>query len=739
MVVKAQHQRVNTIIVLMGLPIVTVIALWFPFGFSLGGLVEEWDILFLFARDGVFYIANGGSPLQIHQARPLTILPQALAYTLDPDSFFYWHLIQAASLVVKGTCAGIIGIYLTNNRALAASLGLLTILYPADTMQLSFRALHINWAVALALVGTVLILSAYHIERRPARIVMASTASIFFGAALLMYEVVVGLAVLGFLVIFARRGQAIIPESRKKLDVYCIWLISIAVWLSFYIWTIRSGAQYHLSALSDANISSIMNRSGALASSGLYRAFYECWVELFSTFSNLSSFVYPLLFTLIILVALLWLGAASSTSTDIVNSKLAPRIAGVGLIAFIFAYAPYLSTYPLLLITQRTFLAAAIGAALVIFSGILLLLTVLDRRVVAALSASIIGGCFVAELNQFDKYNRTYAAIIKPVLLDVVPFISRSANHSYSVLFNEYGYLSGTWDLGIELQLALGYVLPKAQVTRIFICEARSGRLLPRLPGPTLQRGSCERVEDGVVVGLPGMPPALLNDAAIATLRIDGTALVERPNINFNAETLPNRATQLFALSTWHPVHSMFRRAESPDRYECRFESMWGYAVPCRAFGFFDGASYRTALDASYAWIGESSAGLIFDINPTEGDYTLVVEVLDIVSSSRQLGVRLNGISLLTRSSADATRIEATFSSTLLKNENNTIEFTTQLDDKLGLSFAIKRIAVSPKGKRNSEGHRWGLTPHGNFEKMVPTGVIFASMPDLLSIFRGLE
>ena len=137
---KANHQSGKTVLAILVLPALTVAALWIPFGFSLGGLIEEWDVLFLFAQHGIFYIADGASVLQAHKARPLTVLPQAVAYTLDPNSFFYWHIIQAGSLVVKAACAGIIGIYLTGNRALAALLALLTLLYPADTMQLSFRS-----------------------------------------------------------------------------------------------------------------------------------------------------------------------------------------------------------------------------------------------------------------------------------------------------------------------------------------------------------------------------------------------------------------------------------------------------------------------------------------------------------------------------------------------------------------------------------------------------------------------
>src|SRR5262249_30233724 len=270
-----RQQKANTFIAVLVLPALAVIALWIPFGFSLGGLVEEWDILFLFARDGVFYIADGASPLQIHKARPLTILPQAIAYTLDPNSFLYWHIMQATSLILKGVCAGLIGLYLTNNRALAASLGLLTVLYPADTMQLSFRSLHINWAVALALISSALIILALHTECRRYRIVLATIASIIFAFALLMYEVVIGLAPLPFLIFFARTGGGASFLIRKRLDLCVIWAAMIAVWLIFFVWAVKTGSQYQLSALSTSTFDSIIPRLKMLASSGLYRTFYE--------------------------------------------------------------------------------------------------------------------------------------------------------------------------------------------------------------------------------------------------------------------------------------------------------------------------------------------------------------------------------------------------------------------------------------------------------------------------------
>ncbi len=106
------HEWFAIALAIIVLPIITVVAIWIPFGFSLGGLVEEWGFLELFSRKGVFYIITEAT-LPSQRARPFHILPQALAFTLDPNSFYYWHIIQATALIIKGICGACIGFYLT--------------------------------------------------------------------------------------------------------------------------------------------------------------------------------------------------------------------------------------------------------------------------------------------------------------------------------------------------------------------------------------------------------------------------------------------------------------------------------------------------------------------------------------------------------------------------------------------------------------------------------------------------
>src|SRR6185295_10707231 len=114
------------------------------------------------------------------------------------------------------------------------------------------------------------------------------------------------------------------------------------------------------------------------------------------------------------------------------------------------------------------------------------------------------------------------------------------------------------------------------------------------------------------------------------------------------------------SLSKWEPAHSMFRARERSDSFECRFESMWGYAVPCRTFGFYEGLPYARRIDAAYAWIGEDRSGLIFNIDPTQQAYQIVIETLDRVSPSLRFKMKLNGTDLLD-SSTNLQHIEANF------------------------------------------------------------------------------
>jgi hypothetical protein len=120
-----------------------------PVGWSMMGLIEEWDIFYLFKKFGVFYIADASSPMSEQRIRPLIALPYAIGYLFGPNAFVVLHVLQATSLVLKGIAVAVIIDWLLANRLIAIVCGLIFVVYPADTMQMTLRAVHINCALAL--------------------------------------------------------------------------------------------------------------------------------------------------------------------------------------------------------------------------------------------------------------------------------------------------------------------------------------------------------------------------------------------------------------------------------------------------------------------------------------------------------------------------------------------------------------------------------------------------------------
>ena len=667
------------------LPALAVFAIWMPFGFSLGGLVEEWGFLELFARKGVFYIVTEKT-LPNQMARPLHILPQAIAFTLDPNSFLYWHVIQAAALVVKGVCAADIGFYLTRRRVAAAVLGLLTMMFPADTMQLSFRALSDNWAVALALLAAVLFLWA--LDGRPGwmRIALASLAGATISAALLMWEAVAGLAALPLLLVFAREGRGAIAVLRSRWDVCGLWALGVLCWLAYFATAVHAGSGYQVAILSSISPSLVPKLLGGLFTSGVYRAFWDCWRDILRiVLHELSAFSYPLICGLALAAALLWIGRSDRDA----NRQTALRTIVAGLVAFALGYAPLTASFPLLFVTQRTFLPAAIGGALVVLGLIELMLR--DRRAAVAVSVAVLSGCFIAQLYQFDQYNRIYARAYRPVLSALATFISKTSDDAPTVVYNGYGYLDGIWDLGLEAGSAVGFMFPDRNSDRIFLCEKISGRLLPRWRGEP-HRDYCRTQENSVSIMRDGRPIENLEHAAIGTIDVDG-AIVTDEETELKPGQISTRAIELLSVSSWTPADSLFRRSERSHRYTCEFEYMWGYDVPCRTFGFYETEPNIDHIGQAYAWIGESEAGFIFDILPLPTRYSLLLEIEK--ATSEKMSATLNKSHISGRW-IDARHFEAEFPSSALKQSNNVLELDTELDRKYGLSLAVKSISIAP-------------------------------------------
>jgi len=669
------------------LPAFVVAALWYPFGFALGGLLEEWDVLTLFSQNGVFYLATPSSPLAVHLQRPFTVLFQALAFTLDPNSFFYWHVILAASLVVKGASAAAIALYMTQDRMIAALLSLLVMLCPADTMQLSLRTMHISVAIALATSACALWLWSTTALRQDVKVAAALAAMILYLVAVLTYEVTVGFLILPLLAVFVRHGAKSPAVVRSNWLPLSIWAAGFLIWGAYYFWSFRQGGAYLEATLANASLLEIISRVPRFFAAGFYRAFYESWVDLIqiSRF-QLSDVAYPIGVSLVIASAFYLLDTRQGTA-----SSTAIRMFVAGLALFAVCYVPFISNPALLMVTQRTFLTAALGASLILVSCFVLLTPWIGRLATAALGGIIIGVCFTGQLFQFDKYNRIYSEVFTPALSQLVSLLRDPLpQQPYIIIRNGYGYMSGIWDLGASLNSALVYLVPELRPREVFVCEASSMRLLPRFLG----RGSCSEDAGSFTIEKWNGTSVTLDKRNVRVINIGPLAAEERSAIA--TIDLPPRAWSVLGASGWDKRLSLFQRDDRPETYRCEFESSWGYAAPCRTFGFHEGEPYRPRLRANYAWIGETRAGWIFDIVPTSQQYRLRVVLHSIASSAHQVGISVNNTPI-NYSWEGPLVLKATFAGGLMHDKDNVVELRTGLDPKLGRSLTVKRIEIRPE------------------------------------------
>jgi hypothetical protein len=652
-------------------------AIWYPFGFSLGPLVEEWGILEMFASQGPTFLVHPGSAFSGQSIRPLTVLPQAIAYSLDPSSFRFWHILLIVSLIIKGAAAGYLGLFVSGRIIVATFLALLTLAYPADTMQLSPRMIHLNWALALALAAAALALCATEVMTKIWRLLLSFSASVLLTAGILMYEVVAGLALLPFLALFAARGlRNTLAILRHQPLIFLPWLAGLsfcaihvtAMWLII--------PSYHREVVGNITAAAVFDgwRWHAVLTA-LHRGFIESWGDIASVVRfDLTHPLYPLLMT-VLLAGALFLISLRQRSLPLQDKGRPWRTALAGIIAFLLGYLPFLASPSHVMITQRTFLAAAFGAALVFAAGIVFLERVAKPIVVAMTGAFILGAAFIGQLYQFDRYNRLFAEVLRPNAGALARAAAGTPAERVPVIMNKGGYLTGVWDLGLVAKSAVRLVTGSGR--ELVICEAATGRRLPRPGGPMSGRQSCE-TEHPLTWHLrsPGVitpPETALTDVELRHLR-------------------------LLTESTWTAQQSLFQGSDGRSAYRCTMDSMWGYAFPCRTYGMFEAEPFRPHFRTiSAAWIGEKRAGFLFELQPARSQYGLTIRLVRwLPGASQRFQLYVNDFATNHQVSADGLHITATLPSNLVKVGANRIEIRSEPHPDYGVSALVREVVLRP-------------------------------------------
>ena len=488
----------------------TVALIWVPFGFAQGGLIEEWEILGLVNSGANVWWISPASALGQYATRPLTVFPMGLAYVLSPNSFFGWHVLMITELIIKGVAAA----YLIRQAVQSDLLGVLgaviAIAYPADTMTIAIRGVHINFAMMLLLVGASLNVADLTRDRSRRLLSMLGAASAL--AAFLIYEATLPLIILPLMVVFIRFGvSGTLQNVKAKAASHAIWFLTALTYVIYALFINHYIPQSYQSSIfpsSADTVATFVDGLKAVFTIAYPRLLWAGWydgVSMLLVEMNLHTAM-PLLFavaTVIWLIAWRCRAASDPHGWPLIRALIA------GLIIMIAGYLPYALLPSHRAISQRTFMWAALGASFFIVG--LLGLFVWRRRFVAAylVFTAFIVPSLAFMLVQHDHYvelSKNSKRALASILAQIDPVKT-------NVVIDKTNSIGHTWNLldGV-MQPAIAYLRDTPQQIYILqVCRATGMEWERSFPlgrhGDCRQEATDWRFVSPVPVSGPGMPP----------------------------------------------------------------------------------------------------------------------------------------------------------------------------------------------------------------------------------------
>ncbi|WP_305820954.1 glucosyltransferase domain-containing protein [Massilia brevitalea] len=638
-------QRALPLLPLLLPTLLTLLLLWLPFGFGMTGHIEEWGLLGLFTMQGALPVAWVDGPLGAHAVRPLMPLTFWIAHALSPDSFVAWHLLQIAALAIKGIAAAALAWRATRSAAWAAWFGPLVILYPADTMQLSFRSLHINWSLALALLAGALLLYGLEWVRRRRRYMAAAVAAFLLFLGCCMYEAALTLVPLPFVVMMARWGwRGFWSRVRAGLGPLLIFVGGAFLYLGYAKWVAGQVASYQgtIAGGGRSIVAVLFESLPKLFSIGYARALFGGWIDaarmIRDEFANPAYLVFV---TVVLALAIFFVwkrsSAASAEGTQGHADKVHPLwLMFGGLVACALGYAPFLLLPTHQVISQRTFLWASPGAALA-FLALLLLLGRVHRALAAGPAVLLLLGGFAAQLFQFHHYeniSRTQQAQLRAIVSN---FDGNFAGKTLVVL-DESNSLGHTWTFPEgSLEPTLAYLYGHATGT-VQVCHWPAGEWVHS--DSLGRRGSCVRDDNGWTFTPAGRagPPEFAYADPVAPVRLDAAqAIVLTIGADFRgrlegaaAPTAANTTRTARELGSLQPgggltlLHGMFRDEQPNPSYRWSFGDWWSLEQPTRGYGWREVEWQAEGMEhVSLAWKTAPVAGIQFMLAPVARPYVL--------------------------------------------------------------------------------------------------------------------
>lgn len=694
------------VVALLILPsLLATLLIWIPFRLGLVGNIEEWGLLGVYTARHPVYWADANSLIPSIALRPLSVFPQSLAFRLHPDSFLAWHAFQFTAIAVKGSSVAYLFWRASNRRAWAALAGVLAILYPADTMQLSFRSLHINLAIAVSLLGISLFVAGASSPARLRRITLAVIGGLLFFVACLTYEATLVFAILPVFVIVARDGWKgpVRVIQRRRVETG-IWVATVLAYPAFYLLAPRPASGVYQSGLSNGGTRGelIHNMASDLVQVAVPRSVIGGWLDAINIVATqFTTYWYIGLSTALLCGTIALIAHRSRTERRSATTRSTFRPVLLGIVCAAAGSLPFVTSLSHVYITQRTYLIAGIGGAITWAA----IVSLLDRHAVlpwlAAVPLVLFGvGTQLFQFHVYQQMSDTERLLLTQAMeaIDVenpaaTPIVVRDVS-------NQIGQ---TWMfVGGDFWSPLTYLYNRPFGT-IEVCR-KNGQWAR--PDPTGRPGRCKIEGDAWVFRQTssGAIGARLprKDVKVVTIGDDQINLPHEPR---RAELMSDPAVtgrryRAIARDAIGHGNWMFKDARPRSSYQLDF-GHFGFDMPIRGSGWMEPQRVPSALgDRTTAWKSTPVSTVDFALAPVATDYRVRgrFEAFASAQLRNQTRLSLNGETIAITWSRDGDHFEATVPKGLARSGINTIAFTTPATDlNSGFSASIDWFRVEPR------------------------------------------
>lgn len=699
-----------------------VVALWLPFGFEMGALIEEWGILGLYQKYGIFYITGPDGVAPHFAMRPLTILTHAIADRLSPHSFVAWHVLLIAALLLKGLAGGWLILRMSHSRVLGAMAVLLFIVYPADTMQIALRGIHIDWAITLSLLGACATIYSLEAEKPKISIPSAIIASACSVAGLAMYETSFALLLFvpGYFYIKFGFSKAI-RFVWQKWNVLFIYFFGLGLY-GAYLASVVSGAKgsgsatYQASLIGENGISAVYAVLPKLFTVGGFHLLLGGWLDSIAMIHGqpFSNIAYLVAWCFVIAVFFLVFKKININSSAPLRNEVdnfsSIRMILVGMIIALAGYFPYIFSPSHVVISQRTFIAASPGAAL-LWIGVLSMILKKSRTAVFLLFGVGLFFGSLYQLYQFSHYDHI-STVQKRLLSEVVQKYKKSAGGSSVLVLDHSNLLGHTWMfLPENLGNALSYVMGRS-ITSLEICRQPAGEWMRRdvfgRTGHCYEKNGRWIYEMAEPAGGPGFEPSKNPTQQTSTAPDDVVVLEVGKGILMSDERVDGYQEKDFTglyTNSWPLKGTLWK---SPYRvgacYKWGFGDVWSLELPIWGNGWREAEwSIAGRNKSASAWSFSKNTNLYFELIPADDEYALRLKLTAAASQNiaKNLKIFINDepIDII----VTGNDVEGNISGKSLKSGVNSISLQSEsVIDYYGLSFMMDSIEIKPIDSKNS-------------------------------------